>query len=128
MGSSIKQKRLEGIIRKNVTEIIQFDMKDPNVSLATITDVRVSNDHSYATIYVTFMGKGSHTAGLKALEKGKGFIRSQLAQRLDVRRCPDLIFKMDKAYEYGRHIDDIIEQIHASEGTEENKDDENTGE
>ena len=56
MSSSIKVKRLEGIIRKDVSDIIQFDLKDPDVGFVTITDVRLSNDHSYATVYVTFLG------------------------------------------------------------------------
>ena len=58
MSSFIKQKRLEAIIRRDISEIIQYDVKDPNVGFLTVTDVKVSNDHSYATIYVTFIGKG----------------------------------------------------------------------
>ena len=60
MAKTVKQKRLEGIIRRDVTEIIAFQVKDPDVSNVTVTDVRVSNDHSYATIYVTFYGNKSH--------------------------------------------------------------------
>ncbi|MDD7086596.1 ribosome-binding factor A, partial [Galactobacillus timonensis] len=50
MSSTIKQKRLEAIIRRDISEIIQYDVKDPNVGFLTVTDVKVSNDHSYATI------------------------------------------------------------------------------
>ena len=57
MGKSIKQKRLEGTIRKNISDIIQFGLKDPNVGFVTITDVQVSNDHSFAKVFVTFLGK-----------------------------------------------------------------------
>ncbi|MBQ9047117.1 MAG: 30S ribosome-binding factor RbfA [Solobacterium sp.] len=111
--SSLKQKRLEGIIRKNISDIIQFDVKDPNVGFVTITDVRVSNDHSYAKVYCSFLGKQERAAaGLKALNRAKGHIRTQLSQRLSIRRTPELIFEIDKAMENGRHIDEIIQEIH----------------
>ena len=64
---SVKQKRLEGIIRKNISEIIQFGVKDPDVGFVTITDVQVSNDHSYAKVCVTFLGQNPRMqAGLRA--------------------------------------------------------------
>lgn len=116
MANTIKQKRLEGIIRKNISDIIQFNLKDPDVGFVTITDVTVSNDHSYAHVYVVFLGKKERAqAGLKALNRAKGFIRRELSQRLDIRRTPELIFQMDQAEEQGRHIDDIIRKIHEGE-------------
>ncbi|MBQ9327607.1 MAG: 30S ribosome-binding factor RbfA [Solobacterium sp.] len=117
--AGIKQKRLEGIIRKNLSEIIQFDVKDPNIGFVTITDVKVTNDHSYATVYVTFIGATNRKEAIGALERAKGFIRSELSQRLDIRRCPDLIFKIDTAEENARKIDQLIEEIHRGETAEE---------
>ena len=49
---SVKQERVAQIILKDVTDIIQFSLKDPSVGFVTITDVQVTNDYSYATIYV----------------------------------------------------------------------------
>ena len=119
--TSVKVKRLEGIIRKDITDIIQFSLKDPNVGFVTITDVRISIDHSYATVYCSFLVKDARNeAGLKALNRAKGFIRTELSQRLDIRRTPDLRFEIDKAMERGRHIDDIIAEIHRQD---ENKED-----
>ena len=117
--ASIKQKRLEGIIRKNLMEILQFDVKDPNVGFVTITDVKVTNDHSFAKVYVSFIDATNRKEALAALERAKGFIRSELSQRLDIRRCPDLIFEIDKAEENARHIDAIIDEIHKNDNTEE---------
>ena len=117
--ASIKQTRLEGIIRKNLMEILQFDVKDPNVGFVTITDVKVTNDHSFAKVYVSFIGATNRKEALAALERAKGFIRSELSQRLDIRRCPDLIFEIDKAEENARHIDAIIDEIHKNDSNEE---------
>ena len=116
MAKSIKQKRLEGTIRKNISDIIQFGIKDPNVGFVTITDVQVSNDHSFAKVFVTFLGKDARAqAGLKALNRAKGFIRSELSQRLDIRRTPDLIFVLDETEMKARHIDEIIHNLHTED-------------
>ena len=116
MGKSIKQKRLEGTIRKNISDSIQFGLKDPNVGFVTITDVHVSNDHSFAKVFVTFLGKDARAqAGLKALNRAKGFIRSELSQRLDIRRTPDLIFVLDETEMKARHIDEIIHNLHTED-------------
>ena len=97
---SVKQERVAQIILKDVTDIIQFSLKDPNVGFVTITDVQVTNDYSYATIYVSFLGKEERKqAGLKALNRAKGFIRSELGKRLSIRKVPDLIFKLDDSLE-----------------------------
>ena len=116
MGKSIKQKRLEGTIRKNISDIIQFGLKDPNVGFVTITDVHVSNYHSFAKVFVTFLGKDARAqAGLKALNRAKGFIRSELSQRLDIRRTPDLILVLDETEMKARHIDEIIHNLHTED-------------
>ncbi|MBR4456081.1 MAG: 30S ribosome-binding factor RbfA [Solobacterium sp.] len=122
--ASIKQKRLEGIIRKNLSEILQFDVKDPNIGFVTITDVRVTNDHSYAKIYVTFLGATNKKEAMAALERAKGYIRSELSQRLDIRRCPELQFEIDTAEENARHIDALIEEIHHAEAKKESSEEE----
>jgi ribosome-binding factor A len=117
--SSIKQKRLESIIRKNISDIIQFDLKDPKVGFVTITDVWVSNDHSYAKVYCEFLGKEERAeAGLKALNRAKGFIRSELSQRLDIRRTPELTFVIDQSAAKARRIDEIIDEIHKNDHQE----------
>ena len=111
--ANVKQKRLEGIIRKNISDIIQFSLKDPNVGFVTITDVSVTNDHSYAKVYCSFLGKDERAAaGLKALNRARGYIRTELSKRLDIRRTPELSFVLDKTMEQGKHIDEIIARIH----------------
>lgn len=117
--ANVRQKRLEGIIRKNISDIIQFSLKDPNVGFVTITDVSVTNDHSYAKVYCSFLGKDERAAaGLKALNRARGFIRSELSKRLDIRRTPELSFVIDKTMEQGKHIDEIIARIHEDDKTE----------
>ncbi|MFV0380436.1 MAG: 30S ribosome-binding factor RbfA [Anaerorhabdus sp.] len=111
--AGLKHERLNQIILKEVTETIQFKLKDPSLGFVTITDVDVTNDYSYATVYVSFLGKKERNeAGLNVLKKSKGFIRSELAKKLSIRKIPELIFKLDETLEHSRKIDEIISKIH----------------
>ena len=83
---SVKQERVAQIILKDVTDIIQFSLKDPSVGFVTITDVQVTNDYSYATIYVSFLGKEERKqAGLKPLAQLRADKALRPVERLQAR-------------------------------------------
>ena len=109
---STKNEKIAGLIQKNVSEIIQFSLKDPKIGFITITDAKVTNDLSYAKIFVSFLGQNARKeAGMKALERSKGYIRSELSKRLSTRKVPELIFVLDDSLEKGNRIDSIINDI-----------------
>ena len=109
---AIKQERLEQIIRKEVSEIIQFKIKDPNISFVTVTDVEVTRDYSIATIYITFFNREiGDDVQLQALNRAKGFIRSELGSTLTVRKVPELIFKIDDSLDKGNRIDQLLKGL-----------------
>ena len=105
-----RQERIASIIRKNVTEIIQWKVKDKNLGFVFIPDVKVSNDFSYATVYVSFLNKGEEEPSLQALNKAKGFIRSELAKTLDTRRVPEIRFEVDHGYEREARISELLKK------------------
>ena len=110
---SMKKDRIEAIIQKEVSSIIQMELKDPKIGFITITDVTVTNDLSIAKIYVTFLGQQPRIdAGMKALERSKGFIRSTLANRMTIRKVPQLIIIYDESLEKGNRIEKIIKEMH----------------
>lgn len=112
----IKQERIESIINRVVNEVVQFQLKDPSIGFITITNVEVTNDYSYAKIYVTFLGKNARQdAGMKALNRAKGFIRKELSGKLSIRKTPELIFVLDTSFEKARKIDQIIQEIHSKQ-------------
>ena len=109
---TLKAEKIAGIIQKEISEIIQFSLKDPKIGFITITDVTVTNDLSIAQIYVSFLGqKPREEAGMKALERSKGYLRSELAKRMTIRKVPELIFKLDDSLERGNKIERIISEI-----------------
>ena len=105
-----KLDRVANLIQRNVSEILQFEVKE-DIGLVTITRVRVVNDYSYAYIYVSFLNENDKEKGLAGLEKAKGFIRSKLASRLDLRKLPALIFKYDDSFEEGQRIEETLMRI-----------------
>ena len=93
-----KQERIATLIRKNIAEIIQFDLKNPHLGFVTIPEVKVSNDFSYAKVYVSFIKEEEIKEGLEVLEHSKGFIRSELASKMDTRRIPEISLVLDEGY------------------------------
>ena len=103
-----KQERIASIIRKNISEIIQFQLKDPNIGFVSIPEVKVSKDFSYATVYVSFIREEDIEPSLEALNRAKGFIRSELAKKLDIRRVPEIRFVVDEGYKKEARITELL--------------------
>jgi len=103
-----KQERIATIIRKNIAEIIQFEVRDPHLGFVTVPEVKVSSDISYAKVYVSFILEKDVEPGLEVLNKSKGFIRSKLASKLDTRRCPEISFVLDDGYKREERITEIL--------------------
>lgn len=103
-----KEERIASIIRKNVSEIIQFQLRDPNIGFISITDVKVSKDISWATVYVSFFNEKDIKPSMQALERSKGYIRTQLSHMLDTRRCPEIRFVLDEGYLREARIDELL--------------------
>ena len=97
---TVKNERLDMILQREISNILQFDLKNPKLGFVTVTDVQCTRDLSQAKVYVTFLGKQS-----------KGFIRSTLAKRMTIRKMPDLIFIQDTSLEQGNRIERILKDI-----------------
>lgn len=100
--------RIESLIKKNLMEIIQFKVKNPHLGMVFIPEVKVSKDFSYAKIYVSFLNESEEKEGLAALNHSKGYIRSLLANSLDIRRIPELSFVLDEGYKREARIEEIL--------------------
>jgi ribosome-binding factor A len=105
-----RDERIPVIIKKNLTEIIAFKIKDPHLGFVTVSEVKVSKDFSYAKIYVSFLIKKDIKPGMQVLNKAKGFIRSELSKTLDTRRCPEIIFVLDDGFDKEQKIVDALKE------------------
>jgi len=107
---SMRANRVAEQMKKELGEIIGRKLKDPRIGFVTVTDVALTGDLQQATIYVTVLD-GNRADTLRALEQAKGFIRSEIGQRIRLRITPELIFEYDESAAYGNRIDDLLRQI-----------------
>lgn len=104
-----KQERIPALIRKNIADIIQFELRNPHLGFVTIPEVKVSKDFSYAKVYVSFFNQDQIKEGMEVLEHSKGFIRSSLAKKMDTRRIPELSFVLDDGFQREARITELLD-------------------
>ena len=111
---SLNVERLAKTMSRELSILLCREARDANLSAVNITEVRVTNDLSYATIYYTVPDYLKEKI-VASLDKAKGFLRSELAHRVKARKMPELIFKYDEALEYGNHINEIINKLNKND-------------
>lgn len=125
MGKSHRPQMLAEEVRRIISDmLIRGELKDPAFhAMLGVSGVDVTNDGSYATVYITAL---SYTPGkemtdedrkkiLDAFGRCQGFIRSTIGKRVKVRYVPELIFKFDTSFDYGRKMDKILDSIKEQE-------------
>mgnify|MGYP000233088414 FL=1 len=111
--NSIKNTRINSEVMREVSQIIRTELKDPRVSMMTsVTDVNVTTDLKYCTVYISVLGSEEESVKtLEGLRKAGGFIRYELAHRLNLRNTPELKFVIDNSLEYGMKMDKLIDEV-----------------
>lgn len=110
--NSIKIERLNSAFVKEISYILQNEVKDKDIKFVTVTGCEITSDLSFAKVYVTIFDKEKKGETLKALEGAKSFIRGELSKRVDIRHTPELRFIFDDSIEYGEKIDKLIDELH----------------
>ena len=114
-------------MQKELSKILQEDVNDPRLTddvIVSITDVEVTNDLSYADIYVSVLGDESKKESVvEALEQAKGFMKMLIGERMRLRSMPEFRFKYDNSIEHGAYMDKLIaETIAKDEENAKNRD------
>ncbi len=107
--------RISEEIRKVVSNLILFEIKDPRVSsMASVTKVVTSGDLRFTTIYVSVLGSEKEKSDtIAGLEKAKGYIRNQIGKSLNLRYTPEPIIKLDENIEYSSKISKLIDEVNS---------------
>lgn len=108
--------RISEEIRKVVSELLLTDLKDPRVSAMTsVTEVEVTNDLSYAKIYISVLGSDKDKENtIDGLNSAKGFVRKEISKNLEIRHTPQPLFLLDESIERGVHLSKLIDEISSS--------------
>ena len=113
--ANIKIERLNHTFQEEISLILMTEIKDDDIKFVTITGVDTTNDLSFAKVYFTVLDENKKESTLKALEKASSFIRTKLAEKVEIRHTPELKFIFDSSIEYGNHIEKIINDINKKE-------------
>lgn len=121
MARSYRKGRLGEEIRKIISDLLLKGLRDPRLSgrMISVTDVEVSEDGSYAKVFLTVFGgsKNDETPEemkkevLDGMKKASGFIRRDIGQKIKIRHVPELTFQIDESMEYGRHMSKILDSL-----------------
>lgn len=104
--------RIGGLIHRTLSNLLQKDIHDPRLEMATITGVRMSRDLRKARIYFAISGTASaKTDAALGFRSAMGYIKRTLAHQLELRYMPDLMFLYDESFDYGSRIDEVLESI-----------------
>jgi len=107
-----RQGRIDEEFRKELSQLISFELKEPSVTgMVSVTKVKVTPDLKYAKVYVSIFNSKNIKETLAGLKKSSGFLRSELAKRINLRNTPELVFELDESLEYGARIDKIINDL-----------------
>lgn len=126
MATSRRISRVAELIKREVSQMLLNGIKDDRVGagMVSVTDVDLSGDLQHAKIYVSIYGsqeaKQETMAGLKS---ATGYVRSELGQRIRLRRTPEVIFQEDTSIERGTRVLSLINQLNQNRPPEDTEDD-----
>jgi len=112
MVSKKRASRIGDRIREEISEMLIQKMQDPRLLGVTVTDVRIDSELTFADVYFSAVEGSSRSLEIQAgFEHAQGFLRSELAHRVDLRHFPRLRFHWDPTYEQAEKIDRLIASL-----------------
>ncbi len=116
MALTHRVERIQAQVREEVSQMLATEVRDPGVGLVTVTRAKVTGDLSLTRIYWTIIGDAAERKKTaKALERATGFVRHLLAERLALRRVPEVKFIFDESVAAQSRIEEILQEIHAAD-------------
>ena len=110
--NSNRMNRINEELKKEISNVISYELRDSQITgMISVTKVDTTPDLRFARVYVSMINAKSNKGNLARLKKCSGFIRSQIAKKVNLRITPELIFLFDESLEYGSRIDAILENL-----------------
>jgi ribosome-binding factor A len=104
--------KIDEALKKEISSIISLDLKNPHLTgIISVTGVKTTPDLRFAKVFVSMFNEKNRKENLRILKQSSGYIRSEVARRVNLRTTPELIFEFDDTMEYGSKIDSILEKI-----------------
>jgi ribosome-binding factor A len=115
-----RSERVSGSLRRELAQLVQREVKDPDVGFVGISDVEVTRDLAHAKVFVTVFEEEKAQESIKALNRAAGYLWRRLGQEMRIRSVPELHFLHDASVETGARMDELIASAVASDkGTDD---------
>ncbi len=106
-----RAERVAEQIRRELAELIRLELKDPRVSLVTLTDVEISPDYAHAKVFYTTLAGEEHRQEIEqGLRRASGFLRREIGRRVRIHHTPELHFVYDASVERGARLSHLIDE------------------
>jgi ribosome-binding factor A len=106
-----RAERISEALREELSELIGYELNDPRVGSATVTDVQVTPDKRHAIVRIGIGSDSDKQQTLAGLEHARSFLRRELAVRLELFRIPELHFEADVATEIGPRMEHLLKRV-----------------
>jgi ribosome-binding factor A len=110
-----RTRKVGGLLRKELADILLRELDDRRFRMISITQVTLSRDLKNATVFVTGLAKDDVTEEVSSLNEMKGFIRKQLSRRVYLKRLPTIQFRQDDSVSRGMRLSQLIESVNEPE-------------
>ncbi len=111
--NSIKNTRINMEVQRELSEIIRLEIKDPRIHpMTTVVDVSVTPDLKYCKAFISILGdEEAGKATIEGLKSAEGYIRRELARRVNLRNTPEIKFILDQSIEYAVNMSRLIDEV-----------------
>ena len=120
--NSVKNTRINGEVQKELANLIRGEIKDPRISPWTsVVSVEVSPDLKTCKAWISVYGdEEAQKATIEGLKSAEGFIRKELARRINLRNTPEIRFIVDQSIAYGVKMSKLIDEVNRTNDQEVN--------
>lgn len=100
-------------LKREIGSIVSLKLNNCELKkgLISVTDVKTTPDLKYARVFVSMLNIGDKKEALKVLKNASGFVRSEIAKKVNLKYTPEIIFEFDESIEYGDKIENILKEI-----------------
>ena len=120
--NSMKNTRINGEVQRVLAEVIRAEIKDPRISpLTSVVSVEVAPDLKTCKAWISVYGdEEAQKATIEGLKSAEGFIRKELARRINLRNTPEIRFIVDQSIAYGVKMSKLIDEVNQTNDQEVN--------
>jgi len=111
-GQQYHRERLGEALREELAALVEGELADPRIGLASVTEVHMAPDGKTARVFIAASGDDEEAqATLEGLNAARGYIRHELTSRLGLRQAPEIFFVLDRSELYGGRIEELLHRI-----------------